>query len=141
MAATPTSVDDYLAGLPEAERAVLQQIRETIHRVVPEAGEKISYAIPATTLDDRAFMSFAGWKVHVSVYPIPEGDEEFERAIEPYKAGRGTLKFPLGEPIPYDLNRADRGPARRVGKRAVTYQSASVKRMMPRMFLPSSMSW
>ncbi|MFD6394433.1 iron chaperone [Nocardia sp. NPDC055029] len=103
MAATPTSVDDYLAGLPEAERAVLQQIRETIHRVVPEAGEKISYAIPAATLDGRAFMSFAGWKVHVSVYPIPEGDEEFERAIEPYTAGRGTLKFPLGEPIPYDL--------------------------------------
>ncbi|MFE6925215.1 iron chaperone [Nocardia sp. NPDC057663] len=103
MAATPTSVDDYLAGQPEAERAVLQQIRETVHRVLPEAGEKISYAIPAVTLDGRAFMSFAGWKAHVSVYPVPDGDEAFERAIEPYKAGRGTLKFPLGEPIPYDL--------------------------------------
>ncbi|MFJ2837186.1 iron chaperone [Nocardia sp. NPDC087230] len=103
MAATPISVDAYLADQPTAQRAALQRIRETIHRVLPETGEKISYAIPAVTLDGRAFMSFAGWKEHVSVYPIPDGDEAFDRAIEPYTAGRGTLKFPLGEPIPYDL--------------------------------------
>ncbi|MEV6062658.1 DUF1801 domain-containing protein [Nocardia asteroides] len=103
MAATPISVDAYLADQPEATCAVLQRIRETIHRVLPETGEKISYAIPAVTLDGRAFMSFAGWKAHVSVYPVPEGDEVFDRAVEPYRSGRGTLKFPLGEPIPYDL--------------------------------------
>ncbi|MFD6268640.1 iron chaperone [Nocardia asteroides] len=103
MAATPISVDAYLADQPEATRAVLQRIRETIHRALPETGEKISYAIPAVTLDGRAFMSFAGWKAHVSVYPVPEGDEAFDRAVEPYRSGRGTLKFPLGEPIPYDL--------------------------------------
>lgn len=103
MADAPASVDAYLAEQPEATRAVLEQIRATIRRVVPEAGEKISYAIPAATLDGRAFVSFAGWKAHVSLYPVPEGDAEFDRAVAPYVSGRGTVKFPLGEPIPYDL--------------------------------------
>ncbi|MEV0077376.1 DUF1801 domain-containing protein [Nocardia neocaledoniensis] len=103
MAATPTSVEDYLAAQPDRARAVLERMRETIHRAVPGSGEKISYAMPAATLDGRAFMSFAGWKAHVSVYPVPDGDEAFERAVAPYVAGPGTLKFPLGEPIPYDL--------------------------------------
>ncbi|MFF2087352.1 iron chaperone [Nocardia sp. NPDC058176] len=103
MAEKPASVDDYLAGLPEPGRAVVQQIRETIRRAVPGSGEKISYAIPAATLDGRTFVSFAGWKDHVSLYPIPEGDEELERAVDPYRSGRGTVKFSLGEPIPYEL--------------------------------------
>ncbi|MFE1595527.1 iron chaperone [Nocardia sp. NPDC058705] len=103
MADKPTSVDAYLAAQPAAERAVLQQIRDTIHRAVPDTGEKISYAIPAATIDGRVFIFFAGWKAHVSVYPVPEGDEAFDKAVEPYNTGRGTLKFPLGEPIPFDL--------------------------------------
>ncbi|WP_336083428.1 iron chaperone [Nocardia sp. SSK8] len=103
MADTPASVEDYLAGQPEAARAVLEQIRATIRRVVPDSGEKISYAMPAATLDGRAFVSFAGWKAHVSLYPIPDGDPELDRAVAPYVSGRGTVKFPLGEPIPYDL--------------------------------------
>ncbi|MFD3510232.1 iron chaperone [Nocardia sp. NPDC058666] len=103
MADKPTSVDAYLADQPPAERAVLQQIRATIHRAVPDTGEKISYAIPAATIDGRVFIFFAGWKAHVSVYPVPEGDAAFEKTIEPYNSGRGTLKFPLGEPIPFDL--------------------------------------
>lgn len=103
MTEKPDSVDTYLAAQPPTERAVLQQIRETIHRVVPGTGEKISYAIPAATIDGRVFIFFAGWKSHVSVYPIPDGDAALHQAIEPYNSGRGTLKFPLGEPIPYDL--------------------------------------
>jgi uncharacterized protein YdhG (YjbR/CyaY superfamily) len=103
MTEKPDSVDAYLAAQPSAERAVLQQIRDTIHRAVPDTGEKISYAIPAATIDGRVFIFFAGWKSHVSVYPVPDGDEALEKAVEPYNSGRGTLKFPLGEPIPYDL--------------------------------------
>lgn len=103
MTEKPTSVDAYLAGQPAAERAVLQRIRETIHRAVPGTGEKISYAIPAATIDGRVFIFFAGWKAHVSVYPVPDGDEAFDQAIAPYNTGKGTLKFPLGETIPYDL--------------------------------------
>ncbi|WP_410875235.1 iron chaperone [Nocardia sp. A7] len=97
------SVDAYLAAQPSAQRAVLQQIRDTIHRAVPNTGEKISYAIPAATIDGRVFIFFAGWKAHVSVYPTPDEDEALATAIEPYDSGRGTLRFPLGEPIPYDL--------------------------------------
>ncbi|MFC6013357.1 iron chaperone [Nocardia lasii] len=103
MAEKPASVDAYLAAQPAAERAVLHRIRETIQHAVPDTGEKISYAIPAATLDGRVFIYFAGWKAHVSVYPVPEGDAAFTAAIEPYNTGKGTLKFPLGEPIPYDL--------------------------------------
>ncbi|MFI6572799.1 iron chaperone [Nocardia fluminea] len=103
MAEKATSVDAYLAAQPPAERDVLQRIRETIHRAVPDTGEKISYAIPAATVDGRVFVFFAGWKSHVSVYPTPDGDEALMKAVEPYNSGRGTLKFPLGEPIPYDL--------------------------------------
>ncbi|TCJ93509.1 iron chaperone [Nocardia alba] len=103
MTEKPDSVDAYLAAQPPAARAVLQRIRETIHRAVPDTGEKISYAIPAATIGGRVFIFFAGWKAHVSVYPVPDGDEALEKAIEPYNAGRGTLRFPLGEPIPDDL--------------------------------------
>lgn len=99
----PVSVDAYLAAFPDAERAILQRIRDTVHGVLPGAGEKISYDMPAITVDDRPVLSFAGWKQHVSIYPVPEGDAVFDDAIAPYKAGRGTLKFPLGQPIPYDL--------------------------------------
>ncbi|MFF0542059.1 iron chaperone [Nocardia thailandica] len=99
----PASVEDYLAAFPDPERAILQRIRDTVHEALPGAGETISYDMPAITLGDRPVLSFAGWKQHVSIYPIPEGDEAFEADIAPYKAGRGTLKFPLGQPIPYDL--------------------------------------
>ncbi|MFE3545764.1 iron chaperone [Nocardia sp. NPDC059177] len=103
MAAKPESVEAYLAGQPEQARAVLEQIRETIHRAVPGSGETISYAMPTATVDGRGFITFAGWKAHVSLYPIPDGDEALGHALAPYISGRGTLKFPLGEPIPYDL--------------------------------------
>jgi uncharacterized protein YdhG (YjbR/CyaY superfamily) len=70
---------------------------------VPKAEEKISYQIPTFALDGRYLVYFAGWKNHISVYPLPEADEAFERELAPYKSGKGTVKFPLNKPIPYDL--------------------------------------
>jgi uncharacterized protein YdhG (YjbR/CyaY superfamily) len=98
------SVDDYIASFPEEVRDVLDQVRRTIHEAAPEGvAEKISYGIPAVTLDRRNLVYFAGWAHHVSVYPVPEGDAAFQRDIEPYRSGKGTLKFPLNAPVPYDL--------------------------------------
>lgn len=97
------TVDEYIASFPDDVRAVLQEIRRTVHRAVPGAGETISYKIPTITLGGRHLVYFAGWKHHVSVYPLPSGDEEFEGRLAAYRSGPGTAKFPLGKPVPYDL--------------------------------------
>ena len=59
--------------------------------------------LPTITLDDRPLIYFAGWKRHVSVYPIPDGDETYESQLSPYRSGASTARFPLAKPIPYDL--------------------------------------
>ena len=103
MADTFATVDDYISSFPEDVQAVLEQVRRTIHRAVPGAGETISYQIPTITLDGRYLVYFAGWKQHISLYPLPDMDEVLEQEIAPYKAGKGTVRFPLGDPIPHDL--------------------------------------
>ena len=97
------SVDEYIASFPVDVQAVLQDVRRTIHAAVPGAGEKISYQIPTITLDGKSLLYFSGWKEHISLYPIPPVDDALAADIEPYRAGKGTLKFPLKDPIPYDL--------------------------------------
>jgi uncharacterized protein YdhG (YjbR/CyaY superfamily) len=97
------TVDDYISSFPEDVQAVLEQVRRTIHRAVPRAGETISYQIPTITLDGKYLVYFAGWKQHISLYPLPDMDEGLEQEIAPYKAGKGTVRFPLEEPIPHDL--------------------------------------
>ena len=97
------SIDEYIAACPEEAHAYLGQIRKLIRALVPDAKEKISYQIACFELNGRNLIHFAGWKKHVSLYPVPAGDEAFERQIEPYMAGKGTLKFPLDEPLPVKL--------------------------------------
>ena len=103
MAEKFATVDDYIRSFPEDVRATLERVRQTIRAVVPTADETISYDIPTFRLDGKYLVHFAGWKQHLSVYPIPSGDEAFEREIAPYRAGKGTLKFPFNQPIPYAL--------------------------------------
>lgn len=98
-----TSVDEYIASFPADVRPVLADVRRAILGAVPGAGEAISYRIAAITLDGRPLLYFAGWKRHVSLYPVPAGDAEFELRLEPYRSSKGTLKFPLSEPLPADL--------------------------------------
>jgi uncharacterized protein YdhG (YjbR/CyaY superfamily) len=98
-----STVDEYIATFPADVQAILQQVRQTIRAAVPEPGEKISYQIPTITMDGQALLYFSGWKQHISVYPIPDGDEALAAEIAPYRSGKGTLKFPLNKPIPYDL--------------------------------------
>lgn len=103
MATTFATVDEYIASFPHDVRIILEVIRRRIRAAVPEAAETISYQIPTFTLDGSAFVYFAGWKHHVAVYPIPSGDEAFEQELAPYRAAKGTLKFPLKQPVPFDL--------------------------------------
>jgi len=98
-AKVPTTIDEYMSGFPPNVRRMLQQIRATIHEAVPEAEETISYGMPTF----KRVLTFAAWKKHVSVYPAPMGVPQFAKAVAKYGSGRGTLQFPLDEPIPLDL--------------------------------------
>ncbi len=97
------SIDEYIASFPGETQKILEEIRATIKAVAPEAREKISYQIPAFELNGKNLIYFAGWKKHVSVYPIPPGDEAFEKEIAGYVDGKGTLKFSFNQPIPLKL--------------------------------------
>lgn len=97
------SIDEYIAACPPDSQEYLREIRRLIRRLVPDAKEKISYQIACFELNGRNLIHFAGWKRHVSLYPIPAGSEAFEHQIKPYVDGKGTLKFPLDEPLPLKL--------------------------------------
>jgi uncharacterized protein YdhG (YjbR/CyaY superfamily) len=97
------SIDEYIATFPEATQKALEEVRATIKSVAPEAKEKISYQMGAFELNGKDLVYFAGWKNHLSIYPIPAGDAAFKKAITSYMDGKGTLKFPLDKPLPLEL--------------------------------------
>ena len=97
------SVDEYIATCPKETYERLQAIRATVKKVAPNAKEKISYQIACFELNGKNLIHFAGWKKHVSLYPVPAGDEAFEKSISKYVDGKGTLKFPLAESLPLKL--------------------------------------
>ncbi len=97
------SIDEYIASCSEDSQAYLVQIRKLIRSQAPDAKEKISYQIACFELNGRNLIHFAGWKNHVSLYPIPAGNDAFKKAISKYADGKGTLKFPLNEPLPITL--------------------------------------
>lgn len=103
MAETYESVEDYIASFPPEVQEVLERVRHRVRRVIPGAEEKISYQIPTITAQGKPIVHFAGWKAHISLYPVPEGDDDLAAAVAPYLSGKGTLKFPLQKPIPYEL--------------------------------------
>jgi len=103
MAVMPETIEEYIASFPPDVRTVLEEARRAIRAAVPNAGETISYGIASFTVGGRHLVYLAGWKHHISVYPVPEGDDALEAAIAPYRAAKGTLKFRLNKPVPYDL--------------------------------------
>jgi uncharacterized protein YdhG (YjbR/CyaY superfamily) len=103
--AAPATVDEYIGSFPPAVGRILEDVRVALRAAVPGAEESISYGIPTLTVDGRYVVYFSGWKHHVAVYPIPDTgtDEALARDIAPHRAGKGTLRFPLGEPMPLEL--------------------------------------
>ena len=100
--ATPGSIDEYIAGFSPEVRAILERIRQTIRAAAPDAQEIISYQMPAFT-QNGVLAYFAAFKHHIGFYPPVSGDAELEAAIAPYAGEKGNLRFPLDQPIPYDL--------------------------------------
>jgi uncharacterized protein YdhG (YjbR/CyaY superfamily) len=99
----PTTIDEYIAGLPEDVRAALQQVRATIRKAAPEATEAISYGIPTFKLNGENLVHFGGFKSHIGFYPTPTGIESFKEELSKYKEGKGSVQFPLEQAMPLDL--------------------------------------
>ena len=98
------SVNEYIASQPEAAQRVLKRVRSTIRKAMPEAEEVISYQIPAYKLHGRPVLYFAGWKQHYSVYPSTAPVvAAFKDDLAPYEISKGTIRFPLSEPVPVRL--------------------------------------
>ena len=100
---TARSIDDYIAQFPSETQKVLQQTRALIAAAAPHATETISYAIPTFDLNGRHLVHFAGFKRHIGFYPVPSAIEAFEEELKPYKSGKGSAQFPLGQALPTDL--------------------------------------
>lgn len=101
--APAATIDAYIAGFPKDVQDILQQVRATIQQSAPDAGEKISYGIPTFTLHGKNLVHFAAFKHHIGFYATPTGQEAFRKALSVYKTGKGSVQFPLDQPMPLGL--------------------------------------
>lgn len=99
---SPNEIDAYIAGFPKDVQEILEKIRKTIRAAAPDAEETINYQIPTFTLEGN-LVHFAGFKRHIGFYPTPTGIERFKNELAAYEGAKGSVKFPLDQPIPYDL--------------------------------------
>ena len=97
-----TTIDEYIATFPEETQKVLQDIRATIKAAAPEAQEKISYQMPTFFLNGN-LVHFAAFKNHIGFYPVPTGIAKFKKELSVYEQGKGSVQFPLDQPMPLDL--------------------------------------
>jgi uncharacterized protein YdhG (YjbR/CyaY superfamily) len=103
---TGASIDKYIAARPPESRKALKQLRALIKKTAPGVSERISYGIPVFDLRDQYLVYVAGWKNHISLYPVTAGVvRALKKEIEPYRTGKGTLQFPLERPMPVGLIR------------------------------------
>ncbi|HET7745686.1 MAG TPA: DUF1801 domain-containing protein [Vicinamibacteria bacterium] len=101
---TKATVDAYIARQPAVAQSALRRVRAIIRKVLPDAEETISYGIPAYKQDGRAVVYFAGWKHHWSLYPVTEAVRaKLGAALDAYELSKGTVRFPLAEPVPVRL--------------------------------------
>jgi uncharacterized protein YdhG (YjbR/CyaY superfamily) len=100
------AIDEYIAAFPADVQSILRKIRLTIQEAAPQAEEKISYKMPAFALEGSDLIYYAAFKNHIGVYPPVRGDEKLSKKISRYRGEKGNLRFPLNEPIPFDLIRS-----------------------------------
>lgn len=101
---TLKTIDDYIAGFPPEVQAVLESVRQTIRQAAPDAEETLSYQMPTFTLRGN-LVHFAAFKNHIGFYPTPTGVEAFQDELSAYTGGKGSVQFPLDQPMPLDLIR------------------------------------
>ena len=96
------TVDDYIRSFPEEVQLILEKVRATIRQEAPEATETIKYAMP-TYVYNGNLVHFAAYKNHIGFYPAPVGIESFQKELSVYKGGKGSVQFPIDQPMPLDL--------------------------------------
>jgi uncharacterized protein YdhG (YjbR/CyaY superfamily) len=124
-------MNDYIAGFPRPVQGVLKRVRSTIRKALPGAEEAISYQIPTFKMHGRYVLYFAGWKQHYSLYPANDRlVSAFKEDLAPYEvSGKGTIRFPLSEPVPVKLIESiARFRAKEVVEREKTKPTAPKKR-------------
>ncbi len=99
----PRSIDEYLSGFPETTRHILEKIRAAITAAAPEATEGIYYGMPGYKLNGHPLVYFAGYKKHIGFYATPTGHAAFSEELSKYKQGKGSVQFPIDEPMPFEL--------------------------------------
>lgn len=99
---TSTAIDKYISGFPKDIQQILSKVRATIQESAPDAEETINYGIPTFTLMGN-LVHFAAFKSHIGFYPTPSGIEKFKKELSAYEGAKGSVKFPLEQPIPYAL--------------------------------------
>jgi uncharacterized protein YdhG (YjbR/CyaY superfamily) len=97
-----STIDEYIAQFPKEIQEILQKIRQLIHENAPDATEAISYQMPTFKMKTN-LVHFAAFQKHIGFYPTPSGIVEFKAELAPYESGKGSIQFPLTQPIPYDL--------------------------------------
>jgi len=103
VAASPQTVDEYIAAFPPEVAERLQQVRAAIHTEVPDGEERMRYGIAAVMLGGRYALHFAGWKKHIGLYPVHELPQPLEAEIATRRSGKDTVGFPHNEPLPVEL--------------------------------------
>ena len=96
-------IDLYISDFSPEVQALLEQVRATIRQAAPEAEESMAYGMPAYKLKGKPLVYFAGFKNHIGFYATPSGHSEFAKELSKYKQGKGSVQFPLDQPIPYEL--------------------------------------
>ncbi|WP_440960101.1 iron chaperone [Paenibacillus nitricinens] len=99
---TYESIDDYISKFPPELQEILNTIRKVIKEAAPDAKEKISYQMPTFALHGN-LVHFAAFKNHIGFYPTPNGIEAFREELSVYKGAKGSIQFPLNQPMPYEL--------------------------------------
>ncbi|THV59303.1 DUF1801 domain-containing protein [Flagellimonas alvinocaridis] len=99
----PIDVDGYIAGFPLEIQEKLNQIRTVIQKNAPDAIESIAYGMPAYKLHKKPLVYFAGYAKHIGFYATPTGHSAFEAQLSQYKQGKGSVQFPLAQPMPLEL--------------------------------------
>lgn len=101
--AKPKNIDEYIAGQPVEVQLVLEEIRTAVKKKVPEAEEAIKYNMPTFVLNGKNLVHFSAFKSHIGFYPAPTAHPEYVKDLEGYKTGKGSIQFPLDEPMPLKL--------------------------------------
>ncbi len=96
-------VEEYIASFPSSTQKLLKQLRKTIKAAAPKSEELIAYGMPGYKLHGKPLVYFAGYEHHIGFYATPTGHAKFAKQLSKYKEGKGSVQFPINEPMPLKL--------------------------------------